>query len=247
MAATPVEVLSCLSPDAIGMKREEEEKTSVWKKVAFIAIGVAFVGMFIFSYWSPFIGTFLRTVQPLDTLSVQFTIRDEGGQAVLTTDRAVYQTAIKNGNPVFFTNILEIQAGKTGSPAIMGVQAINPYLGQAKFGLLGLEIDEMSVGLLGMHAGETRRVDFRFEDPLMVNLTAREFDVIGGNFSQSQVGDWIPVGFSEDPLARDLPGANETPADTVVRMARIVEKTGEGALLSYRYASSEISFAEFPR
>jgi len=229
------------------MKREEEKKTSGWKKAAFIAIGVAFVAMMIFSTWGAtwIINTF-RTVQPLDTLEIQFTLRDESGQVVLTTDKTVYQNAFKNGDPVFFTTTLGIVAGKTGNPAIQGVPAYNPYLGEVQFGLLGLEADEMGAALVGLHAGETKKVTFAFEDPLQSEVSEEEFNIIGGNFSTSVVGDWIPIGFSETPLV-DFPGENETPPDTVVRIAKIVEKTNTSALLRYRYSTAEISFAEFPR
>jgi NADH-quinone oxidoreductase subunit F len=55
-------------------------------------------------------------------------------------------------------------------------------------------------------------------------------------------------GFCEKgPVVVILPSKVFYPSVQVEDVPRIVEKTGEGALLSYRYASSEISFAEFPR
>jgi hypothetical protein len=229
------------------MKREEEKKTPTWKKVALIVIGVAFIGMMVLSSWGMGWLTTFRSVQPLDTLSVQFTFRDDRGQAILTTDRTVYQTGIQQGSPTFLTSALQIQAGKTGAPAVQGVAAYNPYLGQTKFALFGLEYDQMSVGLLGMHAGETKKVAFQFPDPLIANVTAREFDVIGGNFSTSEVGDWIPMGLTTQPRIPELTDPNETAPETFLRIARIVEKTSETAILRYDYPSAEISFSEFPR
>jgi len=228
------------------MKREKEDKTKFWSKVVLVTIAVLFVGMFIFTYYSTTIAGALRTVKPLDTVEMQYTIRDGSGQVILTSDRTVFETAIRKGDPAFFTSALEIQAGKTGNPPIQGVPAYNPYVGQVQFGLLGLEADEMGIALVGLHTGETKKVTFAFEDPLQVDVSEEEFNIIGGNFSTSEVGDWIPVGFSETPLT-DLTGENETPPDSVIRMARIVEKTTTTALLSYRYSTAEISFAGFPR
>ena len=241
-----MEVLSFPSPDAIGMKREEEKKkTTFWSRVVLIAIAVLFVGMMIISSWGTGWITSFRTAKPLETLSMQYTIWDENGQVILTTDRAVYQTAVQNGDPVFYTTTLDIQAGKTGNPAIMGVPAYNPYLGEVKFALLGMEADEMGIALVGLHTGETRKLTFQFEDPLQTDFSREEFNIVGGNFSTSTVGDWIPLGFSETPLV-DLPDQNETAPDTVLRMARILEKTDTSALLGYRYATADVSFAEFP-
>jgi hypothetical protein len=228
------------------MKREKEEKTKFWTKVMLILIAVLFVGMMILSSMGTGWLTTFRTVKPLDTLAMQYTLRDGSGQVILTTDKTVYQTALKNGDPVFYTTTLDILAGKTGNPAIQGVPAYNPYVGEVQFGLLGLEADEMGAALLGLRAGETKKVTFVFEDPLQVDVSEEEFNIIGGNFSTSVVGDWIPIGFSETPRT-DISGENETPPNTVIRMARIVEKTNTSALLGYRYPTAEISFAGFPK
>jgi hypothetical protein len=228
------------------MKQEEEKRTSVWKKVAFIAIGVAFVGMFIFSYWSPSIGTFIRTVQPLDTVELQYTIRDGNGNAIITTDLPTARASLQQGIPVLYASeALSMTAGKTGSPAFTLVPAYNPVVGSTNFALFGQEYDEMSVGLLGLHAGESRTIPFTFNDTYEQTFTAGYLESRGFNFSTLAVGDLVSFGISTTPVVEGL--ENETQEEVAVRTAGVVEKTNESATFRFRYATVQLSFAEFPR
>ena len=228
------------------MKREEEKKkTAFWTRVMLVLIAVLFVGMMIISSWGMGWLTTFRTAKPLETLAMQYTISDADGHVILTTEKAAYQAAIKKGDPVFYTMPFEVQAGKTGNPAIIGVPAYNPFIGEVQYALLGLEADEMAVALVGLHAGETKKLTFQFEDQLQTDFSEEEFNTVGGNFSTSVVGDWLPLGFSTTPIL-DLPGQDQ-PTNTSIRMARVLEKTDTSALLGYRYATAEVSFAEFPQ
>ena len=243
MPGAPVEVLSLPSPDGIGMKREEEKKTAFWSRVVLIAIAVLFVGMMIISSWGMgWLNTF-RTAKPLETVALQYTLRDANGQVILTTDKSVYQAAVQRGDPVFYTSTLDIQAGKTGNPAIIPVPAYNPNVGTVQFGLLGLEADEMAIALVGLRQGEKKSLTFGFEDPLQTNFSEEEFTTVGGNFSVAEVGDWFPLGFSTTPIV-DLPDQN-VPTDTAIRIAKVLEKTDTSILLGYRYATADVSFDEF--
>lgn len=226
------------------MKREEEKgKTALWSRVVLIGIAVLFVGMMIISSWGTGWITSFRRAQPLDTIPMQYTIRDADGQVILTTDRGVYQTAVKRGDPVFYTATLEIQAGKTGNPAIMPVPAYNPNLGTVQFALLGLEADEMAAALVGMRAGETRKLTFGFEDKLQTDFNEEQFLAVGGNFSAAEVGDWFPLGFSTTPITDSADLDEQT--DTAIRVAKVLEKNNASVLLGYRYETADVSFAEF--
>ncbi|MDD1651756.1 MAG: hypothetical protein LUO86_01835 [Methanomicrobiales archaeon] len=226
------------------MKREEEQKKiAFWSRVVLICIALLFVGIFVIGpLITPIIGT-LRTVKPLETVAMQYTLRDANGQVILTTDKAVYQAAAKRGDPVFYTSTLDIQAGKTGNPAIIPVPAYNPNVGTVQFGLLGLEADEMAIALVGLRQGEKKSLTFGFEDPLQTNFSEEEFTTVGGNFSVAEVGDWFPLGFSTTPIV-DLPDQN-VPTDTAIRIAKVLEKTDTSILLGYRYATADVSFDEF--
>ncbi|MDD1656109.1 MAG: hypothetical protein LUO87_01865 [Methanomicrobiales archaeon] len=228
------------------MKREEEKKTPVWKKVAFIAIGVAFVGMMILSSWGMGWLTTFRTVQPLETVELQFTIRDGNGNAILTTDLPTARAALQQGIPVFYASeALPMTAGKTGSPAFTLIPAYNPVIGSTNFALFGQEYDEMSVGLLGLHAGESRTIPFAFNDTYEQTFTAEYLESRGFNFSTLAVGDLVSFGISTTPVVEGL--ENETQEEMAVRTASVVEKTNESATFRFRYATAQLSFAEFPR
>jgi hypothetical protein len=226
------------------MKREEEKKTSVWKKVAFIAIGVAFVGMMILSSWGTGWITMFRTVQPLDTIAVQFTIRDSNGNVIITTDQPIYKAAIQQGIPVLYaTEPLSMTAGKTGSPPSTLVPVYNPVIGTTKFALFGEEYDEMSAGLLGLHTGESRTIPFAFNNTYEQSFTAESLESQGFNFSTLAIGDLVSFGVSTKPVVAGL--ENETREESAVRTAGVVEKTNESATFRFRYATVQLSFDTF--
>ena len=241
-----MEVLSFPSPDAIGMKREEEKKrTTFWSRVVLIAIAVLFVGMFIFTYYSSVIAGALRTVKPLETVELSYTIRDDYGIPIITTDKEIFDAAYQKGIPVFYTKPLPMTAGKTGSPDITLVPPYSPAYGTKNFALFPQEYDEMSVGLVGMHAREIRTIPFTFNDSYEQSYTAEFLESQGENFSSLAIGDrWI-FGISTTPVV--VMEGEELPEELALRTSIVVEKTDENATFRSRYATADVSFAEFPR
>jgi hypothetical protein len=173
---------------------------------------------------------------------------DDNGNTIITTDLPTARAALQQGIPVLYASeALSMTAGKTGSPAFTLVPAYNPVIGTTNFALFGQEYDEMSVGLLGLHAGESRTIPFSFNDTYEQTFTAAYLESQGFNFSTLAVGDLVSFGISTTPVVQGLENANETQEEVAVRTASVVEKTNESATFRLRYATVQLSFAEFPR
>ena len=231
------------------MKKEKKTEIFPWKKVFVIAVGVLFVAMMVFSAMGMSWLQSFRTVMANDTVTIDFTVRDTMGQPVLTTDQDLYQTTLARGYLVFITSPLTIQAGHLGNLPFTGVQAENYYVSrsseQVKFGILGQELDELDAAVLGMKTGDTKTIHFTFSDPLIISMTKQEFTSMGGNFTNSGIGDLVPIGISEAPVVQGLKGYNSTPTNTVLRIAIVVNKTAGAIEVQHRYPSADISVKEF--
>jgi hypothetical protein len=230
------------------MKKEKKEEAFPWKKVVVIAVGVLFVAMMILSAMGMSWLQSFRTVRANDTVTIDYTLRDSFGQPILTTNSALYRTATLQGYLSFLTAPIAIRAGTTGSPAYTGVDAENYYLGQTgeqvRFGLLGQELDEMDIGVLGMKAGDTKTIRFMFPDPLIITLKDYEFAAMGGNFTTAAVGDLIPMGISENPIVRGSDNYQTTPENSVLRIGVIVNKTASTIDVQHRYPTADITVRE---
>jgi len=219
------------------MKKEQKKKPLNWTKVFIVGFGVFFAVAMVATYMSPLIEGF-RTVKVNDTAVVGFTIRDAEGKAILTTDQQAYADALRSGVPAFHTQPLVVQAGKIGNKVVNPVPAYNPATGWLEYAILGLELDDISRGVVGMRPGEIKSVSFTFADPLTVDIDAEEFDIIGGNFTTAEVGDWVPMGFTDTPVI-SAPGENVTPSGSL-RMAKITEKNADNLTIVHRYGSVDI-------
>jgi hypothetical protein len=226
------------------MKKEKKKESFLWQKVMLIAIGVLFVAMMVLSAMGTSWLQSFRGVRVNDSVTIDFTLRDSLDQPVITTDPNLYRTVVMNGGITFITNPLTLRAGYLGSPPITGLAAENYYLsrsmGPMKFGLLGQEMDQLDIAVLGMKTGETKTISFNFTDPLTISLKDYEFRAMGGNFSSVSPGDLIPLGLSDTPVASGLEGLNDTPQNAAYRVGMVTNKTANTLEILHRYPSAVI-------
>ena len=227
------------------MKKEKKKEVFPWKKVFVIAVGVVFVAMMVLSAMGMSWLQSFRTVMANDSVTIDFTLRDPNGQPVITSDQNLYQTAVTQGYPSFLTQPLTVRAGYVGNPAFTDLPAENYYLSregiQEDFGLLCLELDELDAAVIGMKVGDTKTIHFNYTDPLIMTEKDYEFTAMGGNFTTTEIGDVIPVGFSETPMIQGLQGSNSTPTNPVVRLGIVINKTADTIQLQHRYPSADIT------
>ena len=230
-------------------KKSSKSKKSSMEKILLVSVCVILALWMILSGMSTsglvgILQTF-KTVKANDSVTIDFTLRDANGQPVITSDQNLYQTAVTQGYPAFLTQSLTVRAGYTGNPAYTALGAENYYLSrsgiQENFGIFGLELDELDVAVIGMKVGDTKTIHFNFTDPLIMTLKDYEFNAMGGNFTSAEVGDIIPLGFSETPMIQGLQGSNSTPTNPVIRLGTVINKTADSIEIQHRYPSADIT------
>lgn len=227
-----------------GKESGKNKDSRNWAKIGFVAFGVFFAAAMILTYMSPLIGAF-KTVKANETVMVDYTLRDSNGNPVVTSNQNIFSTAGQQGLPIFYTQQIVLKAGEIGNDPINSVPAYHPVTGWIEYALLGLEIDDISQGVVGARLGESKTITFSFTDDLRVNMTPEEFDIIGGNFTEAQVGEWVPISFTTNPVIAWEDAENQTATNSSIRLAKIVEKDTTGIVISHRYATADVTVQEY--
>jgi hypothetical protein len=239
-----------------GMKKESKGSKTVkesrntkdsknWAKIGFVAFGVFFAAAMILTYMSPMIGAF-KTVKANETVIVDYTLRDSNGDPVVTSNQQLFSTAGKQGLPVFFTQPILIRAGEIGNDPLISVPAYNAATGwEIPYALLGLEIDEISQGIVGTRVGDTKTITFSFADDLQVNMTPEEFNGVGGNFTAAKIGDPVPLVFMISPTIASEDSNQTQPDNSSIRLAKVIVKDNSSIIVSHRYATADVSVQKY--
>jgi len=223
------------------MKTLPRKKERNWSKVFVIIAGIAFVLLFVGTYFMTLLnGTFFSPkIQGGETVLIGLTIRDEKNRPILTTSQQVYSDALTQGFQVFFTPQPTVIANKTYNESLVGVDAYAPQMQWVKFGLFGPEMERITNSLVGMREGETKTIDLTSFLSSTRKMTIEQFEGIGGNYNSTQEGDQIVLGFTQQPTI-PVGGSNTTPS-YFSRTMEVVNKSSDGVTVSYWYSSAEIT------
>jgi len=213
-----------------------------WKKAVFIIAGVLFVVTMIASSLGTGWLVGMKTIQPGDSVVVEYTLRDSDGRPVLTTSERIYTPAYENGELVWFTGPISLIAGGTTGELVVPVPAFRDDHGKADFALFGQEQNQIAAGLPGMKQGETKRIPLTDTDQFRQDITGAQFDGMGGNFSVARIGDQFPLAFMTSIEEDD--GENTT-VKYAVRTGYITGKGEQNISFSYGYPVADISIVQF--
>ncbi|NYT05483.1 MAG: hypothetical protein GKC04_03800 [Methanomicrobiales archaeon] len=223
-----------------GKSKKSDQKPDFMKAGALIILFVCVVG---FTLNMGFFSVF-KTAQAGNVASIDFTLRDETGVAVLTSNQQVVREAIEAGEGVLVTPPLQLEVGGTITEEIMPVDLYitdgSQYYPVGSFALLSRELSTMANACEGMRVNDRKRVPFSYDEEPVWSLTAEQFEKFGGNFSSVQAGEWVPLGFSTTPI---IPVDNTTP-EVPIRMTKVVDKTADEILIRYGYTSVDIVLNE---
>ena len=223
------------------MKKEQKKKPVNWGKIAIIAFGVLFAVAMIGAYMMPLVSSF-RPVRANESVAVDFTIRDDTGAVILTSVQQQYANAYRSGGtPAYLArDPLVVVAGAPSDKVVESVQAYNPTTGWIQYAILSMEINDISQNIVGMRVGDTKTIPFTYSDPLQMNISAEQYDFIGGNFTMVQVGDWIPLGFTDTPEIAASGDQNVTPSSSL-RLAEVINKSADNVTIKHRYGSVDVT------
>ena len=219
-------------------KRTQKAKTVNWTQVGAITIGVLFVAMMVLSsLGTGWIGG-MRSIQSGDGVVIDYTIYTRDGVPVLTTSDLVMEQAEKDGFLVYLSGPIEVTAGYTPTEELLPIPSV--YSNVSPFALFRTEFKTIVDSLEGHRDSDSITVPFTFENPdasLEREMNAEDFQKIGGDFEEVQVGDLVPIGFAETPTVA-LDGVEPS---IMTRIAYVTEKTDELLTLRYGYSYAVIT------
>ncbi|UUX92780.1 hypothetical protein [Methanoplanus endosymbiosus] len=221
-------------------QKKGKKNDTDWQKtlsrvfIVFILISCVVGFSLTFSFFSVF-----KKVEKGDFVIVDYTLNYQEGIPIISSDRNIVQSYYEKGFPVALSEPLVIQAGALADQKLFPVDAYVYPDGIAQYAVFDLEMDAVSTGVEGMSSGGVKKIDLDFASTLTRNMTAEEYNMIGGNFSSAQVGMVVPLAFGYTP---DEEAENSTM--TLERPSVITEKTDDGIVLQYGYSVVGVTVTE---
>ncbi len=236
------------SKDRDKSKNKDSKKTgSGWNatKIAIVVAGVLFVVFMVVSSLGLQAVNVFSTIKPGDTATVGYTIRDDLGRAIVTSDANIYNQSSKNGDVVFFSAPLQVTANSTTTANLTKIPVIIDSSGTVyQFGLFRDEMNIISNSIIGMRSGQQATVNLIMPfERLENNLTREQFDnIVSGthkNASEYAPGDQMILAFSTNPIVNLEP--NTTPADQYFRTFYIENISDDSVIIKGGYATIDMN------
>ncbi|MCU0632349.1 MAG: hypothetical protein MUC66_05155 [Methanolinea sp.] len=221
----------------------KKKPASRWtaKKIGIIIIGVGFAVIMVVSSLGMGWLMHLNPATSGDGAVVGVTLYDGMDRPVLTTSHRTFNTTFDAGDMIWLCGQFAMRVNGTSQNELIPVPVYNYYYGEAKYALFSPEWDTISRELQGMKQGETRKIYFPAIQGFERDMTAEEFDGIGGNYSTATTGQQIVLAFAENPTISLE--ENVTPS-YVIRTGYVTGKTTEGVRVNYAYPVAEISLIQ---
>ncbi|HII77310.1 MAG: hypothetical protein A4E40_01582 [Methanoregulaceae archaeon PtaU1.Bin059] len=233
------------------MKAQEKGKgkkkpASRWtaKKIGIIIIGVGFAAIMVVSSLGMGWLVSMNPAAAGDGAVVDVTFFDGMDRPVLTTNPRTFNATFEAGNMVWLCGQFSTRVKSTSQTELISIPIYNYYYGEAKYALFSPEWDTISSELEGMKQGESRRITFPALEGFEREMTAEEFNGIGGNFTTVTNGDQVVLAFAENPeISLE---ENVTPS-YVIRTGYVTAKTDEGIRVNYACPSAQISLVQLTK
>jgi hypothetical protein len=173
-------------------KSSKTDDNSPWMKWAYVGIALLFAVAMVGTYMSPLFSN-TQKVQAGNTVQIGYTIRNEAGRTLITTDQNLASSEYEKGNVVLLTSGMEIPAGaQVSGEDIVVLPVLYPNVtGYSGFGLIGFEVDAISEGLVGMRTGETKTVSLSYgTNDLEMNLSEEDATASASTSLRSPWATW---------------------------------------------------------
>ena len=227
------------------MKKSQQKTpksdTAPWMKWAYVGIALIIAVAMVGTYLAPMFEK-KPTAQVGNTAVIGYTILSEDGRPLITTDQNLAASEYEKGNNyIILTQGLEMPVGgQVSGENIAQIPIVySAITGFSEFGLLGFETNAISVGLVGMQAGETRTISFSYgENDLEINMSEEYVDGLDLNSTEIAEGDLIALGLTTSP---DISPDNETRETSPLRFGEVIDKTDDSLVVKYRYGSARVT------
>lgn len=213
-----------------------KKSTWTWQKTGAVVLGVFFVVIMVVSSLGMGWLSGLVTVKPGDSVIINYTVRDDQGRPVVTTDQNIYASTLQKNQIVLITPPRQLAANATGSGAFT---PIDVYIrgDTLKFGFLTQEMDTINREVVGMKEGEQKRISLNLPGDSSYYIPRDSFEEYFGNQTNLTPGMQVPLFLSDKET---IPLTNETPSNIYVRIATVLNETADGVTLDYGYSTADI-------
>ncbi len=226
--------------------KKKKKSASQWtaKKIGIIVIGVGFALIMVVSSLGMGWLVSMHPAAAGDGAVVDVTFYDGMGRPALTSNIRTFNATTESGNMIWFCGQFSTRVNGTSQKEIISIPVYNSFYGEAKYALFSPEWNAIAAQLEGMRQGDSRRVTFPTPEGFEREMTAEEFNGIGGNFTTVATGDQIVLGFTENPEVSLE--ENVTPS-YVIRTGYVIEKTDAGIRVNYAFPSAQITLLQLTK
>jgi hypothetical protein len=179
-----------------------------------------------------------------DLVVIDYTLLYEDDRPLFSSVEQTIESGYNEGMNIGYTPQMLVEAGSEMEESMQNVDVYyyNPDYSSVRsiqFPFFQAEMDAITAAVTGMKENGRKTVEFDFWSDLKSTLTPEQFANIGGNFTTAEVGDVVPMGFTEEPI---ISIDNNTP-EIAVRWATVIEKN-DTITLRYGYPAVEITVVE---
>jgi hypothetical protein len=236
------------SKDKDKSKNKDNKKAgSGWNitKIAIVVVGVLFVVLMVVSSLGLQSVNVFSGIKPGDTATISYTIRDDLGRAVVTSDKVVFNKSYQEGDTVFYSQPIQVQANRTTTTNLTRIPVIIDSSGTVyQFGLFRDEMNLISNSITGMRTGQQATINLVMPfERLENNLSREQFDnIVSGthkNASSYVPGDQMILAFSENPIVKLDP--NTTPVDQYFRTFYVESINNDSVVIKGGYSTVDLN------
>jgi hypothetical protein len=220
----------------MGDKKQKELLMKRAKQVLVVGACVLFVILMILSGMGSSWLTMFTVIKPGDTVVLDYTLYDAGGNPVLTSSQQTYTKAAEKGRNIIISRQLSMVTGKNLTSTIFPVLIYTSSGGwNTEFALFSTEYEAINGQLTGMKAGDQKRIQIP-NSSITQEWSAAQLFNNSVDINELSVGDFFALGVSSDPEAMLK---NDT--KTYTRIGEIAQKTNESVTVELGYPSVDIS------
>jgi len=221
----------------MGVKKKKEESTKLVSKILIVGVCLLFVGLMILSGMGTSWLSIFTAVKPGDTVVIDYTLYNAGGNPILTTDQQLYVKTASTSGGLVLTKQIAITANQTLSRSLYPVQVYTSGSGWSKqFAIFSPEYDAISNGIVGMKMNEQKRISIPSGNSMTQEWTTDQLMLNKVNISDISIGDVLAMGVSDNPEAE----VSNISAITYIRTGEITQKTQSGVVVDFGYPVAEV-------
>jgi hypothetical protein len=216
----------------MGTKKKKEETTKLVSKILIVCVCVLFVGLMILSGMGTSWLTIFTSVKAGDTVVIDYTLFDAAGKPIVTTEKSTYDQAVAQDSGIFGSKQITLAANRTMEKPIYTIPVYPSNGGKVQqLALFSSEYDAVSSGIIGMRVNEQKRIAISPNMSMTYDWSAERLALNKINLSEINVGDSFFMGVSDNPEG----AANNTTANTFLRVGEVVSKSPEGVVVDFSF------------